>query len=140
MNNNDSKTLEAIRAILATEREKLERRYGSGTNLCGHCIEASDAIVVQLKKLGIPAEAVEGWCVYDDGSFCSDVPWDAHTWVDFKLSDEWYYADITADQFNAGMFPENEFPPIVLCAGLPYGMQYAEPDPKLLEEGRALWT
>lgn len=126
MNNNRCKTLEAIRAILATERKKLEQRYGTEIQLC-NCIEVTDNLAAQIRKLGIPAEVAEGWIVYDEGGFCSDAPWDAHTWVEFRLNDEWYYADITADQYNFGMFPENEFPPIVLCVGLPYGMQYAEP-------------
>ena len=62
----------------------MESEYGTGTDLCGACIEASDLIVERLREKGInSAHYVEGWCLYDDGSWCSDVPYDPHTWVEF---------------------------------------------------------
>lgn len=125
--NNSEKLLESVRSILKFERKALECLYGVGTSLSGKCIEASENIKEMLKALGINAETVEGWCVYDNDDSCSDVPWDPHTWVEFDLNGQRYYADITADQFNYSMGPETQFRSIILCVGLPYGMQYEEP-------------
>ena len=117
-----------IKTILYDVREKMESEYGTGTDLCGACIEASDLIVERLQEKGInSAHYVEGWCLYDDGSWCSDVPYDPHTWVEFVYDGAKYYADVTADQFNYGMSEKNKFAPVILCVGLPHGMQVEEP-------------
>ena len=34
---------------------------------------------------------------------------------------------MTADQFNYGMSAKNKFAPVILCVGLPHGMQVEEP-------------
>ena len=110
--------------VLYTVRTLMERRYGVGTDLTGHCIEASDIIVDMLKVFGCKSvRAVEGWCHYDDEHYCSDRSYDPHTWVELNG----YYLDVTADQFNFGMFKENEFPSVIFQKGLPHGMCYAEP-------------
>lgn len=102
----------------------MERIYGTGTDLAGHCIEASEYIVAILKSLGFAqAKTVEGYCLYDNGDFCSDVPYDPHTWVEL----EGLYLDVTADQFNCGMFRENEFSSILFTKGMPHGITIDEP-------------
>lgn len=117
----DRKLLEKIAKIV---RSLMEAMYGTGTDLCGHCIEASELICEALKTFGASnAKTVEGWCCFDDESYGSDRPWDEHTWV--EIGD--IYVDVTADQFNPGMYKENEFEPIVIRKGLPYCMTREEP-------------
>lgn len=117
--------MKTIEKVALKVREEIEKAYGSGTNLCGKCIEASERIVEELKKVSVEAVTVEGWCVYDDECYGSDHPWDEHTWVEVPEMD--LYIDVTADQFNYGMYSENEFPSVIVRVGLPTGMQYEEP-------------
>lgn len=112
-----------FRYIVQRIREYMEDKYGIGTDLAGQCIEASELIAYILNSFGIQAKTVEGWCLYDDMYYGSDVPYDAHTWVEANG----FYIDVTADQFNPGMGKENEFPGVIFRRGLPYGMQYDEP-------------
>lgn len=120
-----------ILSVAADVRNEMVALYGE--DLAGKCIEASEKIVEVLSnQFGIQAETVEGWCRFDDECYGSDHPWDPHTWVEIpslKL-----YIDVTADQFNYGMYLENEFSKIVVQSGLPYGMQYEEPTWRDYEE------
>lgn len=70
--------LQEVYDIAKSVRAELERKYGKF--LCGRCIEASEKIAERLTQIGIQCELVEGWCVYDDFSGCSDRPYDGHTW------------------------------------------------------------
>lgn len=99
-----------------------------GLDLCGTCIEASDMIVDMLYDIGIKAETVEGWCVYEDDSSCSDRCYDEHTWVEC----EGYYIDVTADQFNSCMF--NKLQEIYVTKEKPMCMVYDKPDYTWLKE------
>lgn len=108
-------------------RKEMENLYGTDTDLCGHCIEGSEKLAARInKETDFYAVTKEGYCSYDDGSFCSDVPYDPHTWVEIPKDN--IYLDVTADQFNYGMYLENEFSPVMICYGLPHGMSYEEPE------------
>ena len=97
-----------------------------GEDLQGMCIEASDRIVERIRDgLGVEAVAVEGWCRFDNEYYGSDRPWDPHTWVEVPSLN--LYIDVTADQFNYGMYKENDFPAVIVHKGLPHGMFYEEP-------------
>ena len=37
------------------------------------------------------------------------------------------YLDVTADQFNTGMYSNHQFKSIMFTHGLPYGIRYEEP-------------
>ena len=116
-----------IKHILKECRAFFEATVGTGTDLCGSCIEASELIVALIKYHGYHnCKTVEGWCSYDDDSSCSDRPYDDHTWVEIENGQ--YYIDITADQFNYAMYEENEYPAILFRKGLPHGMCYEEPE------------
>ena len=113
-----------IRDMLKTVRKYLEDKYGTGTNLTGHCIEASELVILLLKSMNYrDAKAVEGWCSFDDEYYGSDRPYDPHTWVECGK----YYIDVTADQFNPGMWGNHQFKPVIFKVGLPHGMSYTEP-------------
>ena len=112
-----------IKMVVSKVRELMECKYGTDTDLCGRCIEASELIVSNLKLWGIEqCKTVEGWCKFDDASGCSDRPYDPHTWVEMKGG---YYIDVTADQFN--LFMDNPYDSILIRKGLPYGIVYEEP-------------
>lgn len=118
--------LNNLQYIAAEVREKMVGLYGDGTDLCGHCIEASEKIAERIREeLGIEAITVEGWCRFDDDAYGSDRPWDPHTWV--EVPSLGLYVDVTADQFNFGMERKNKFPGVIVQKGLPYGMIYDEP-------------
>ena len=116
---------EMVKDILKAAREYIVGNFGTGTNLCGHCIEASVLIknLLKIAKLG-NAEIIEGWIEYDCKDYGSSRPWDAHTWVKWKN----YILDITADQFNVGMYPENELLEIIMQDTLPHGYRLDEPE------------
>lgn len=120
-----------IDMILKSVRQAMEYKYGTGTDLAGRCIEASELIVDNLRYWGYrDCKTVEGWCKFDDATGCSDRPYDPHTWV--ELNNGKVYIDVTADQFN--LFMDKEFKSIVINKGLPYGMVYNEPVEMLEEE------
>lgn len=113
-----------IYLLACNVRKEFEEKYG--LNLAGHCIEASEIIAARISsQLGLDAVTKEGWCRFDEESYGSDHPWDPHTWVEIPSMN--LYVDVTADQFNYGMYEENQFPAILLHSGLPAGMQYEEP-------------
>lgn len=118
-----------IEMIAHQVRKYFEKDYGVDTDLCGYCIEASEVVSAMLKFAGINSRTVEGWCEFDDEYYGSDRPYDPHTWVeiDVKSSNRPIYVDITADQFNPGMYKENEFKGVTISIGLPHGMTYDEP-------------
>lgn len=121
---NDKYMFYSILNTARAVRNEMVCKYGA--DLAGHCIEASDIIVERLAdKFGLEAVAVEGWCKFDDEYYGSDRPWDPHTWV--EIPSLGLYVDVTADQFNSGMYAENEFDSVIVCKGLPNGMQYEEP-------------
>ena len=129
-----SDPLELVKKVLTTVRKYMEISYGTGTDLAGHCIEASEYIVKILSHFGFKdARTVEGYCLWEDEYYGSDRPYDEHTWVELKGGT--YYADVTADQFNPGMSKSNEYSPIILRKGLPFGMVYEEP-----VEGEDYWV
>lgn len=116
---------DTINHVVKSVREFMVHSYGVGVELAGHCIEASEIIVKVLSYFSIGAKTLEGWCIYDIEDYGSDCPYDAHTWVELTDSDT--YIDVTADQFNFGMFEENNFDGIIIKQGLPHGMVYDEP-------------
>ena len=113
-----------IQEIATQVRKEMVDKYGEGTDLAGHCIEASDRIVDLLTNSDIEAKTVEGWCIYDDDYYGSDRPYDEHTWVELN---DGTYIDVTADQFNDGMYTENELPKIII-GNIPNCMVYNEPE------------
>lgn len=106
-------------------RRIMEEKYGY--LLDGRCIEASEKIAEMLCiKSGVSVILIEGWCRFDNEAYGSDRPWAEHTWVEIPKFN--LYIDVTADQFNFGMYKENEYPDVIVQEGLPYGMQYEEPE------------
>lgn len=101
-------------------RNEIVSKYGED-NLYGKCIEASDKIVEKLKDIGIKASTIEGWCIYDDDSSCSDRGYDEHTWV--ELTDG-TYIDVTATQFEYFMYDDI---PEIIIGEKPEYMIYDEP-------------
>lgn len=119
-----------IKQVAETVREHFVRQYGSGTDLCGYCIEASETLQAILMFMGIHSKTVEGWCEFDDEYYGSDRPYDPHTWLEVPSNNKNgkpLYVDITADQFNPGMYRETKYPGVILNIGLPHGMCYNEP-------------
>lgn len=109
-------------------RESLVKQYGSSTDLCGHCIEASELLRDIFSTMGIPCHTIEGWCEFDDEYYGSDRPYDPHTWLEIpRRGGKSVYVDITADQFNPGMYEETKYDGIIIQFGLPHGMRYDEP-------------
>ena len=124
---------EMVEHIAKAVRNYMEVSYGTGTDLAGHCIEASEYIEKIVKYFGYKdIKSVEGWCLFDSEDYGSDRPYDEHTWI--ELNQGKIYVDVTADQFNPGMYMENQFEPIIINKGLPEGMRYEEP-----EEGVDYW-
>ncbi len=128
-------------------RQFMEDKYGTGLQLAGRCMEASEMLSVALKLLNFSGvQTVEGWCCYDDASNCSCRPYDEHTWVEVAIKGNEdklaqaldrlkrqpntgkLYIDLTADQFNLCMYTENQYPGIIVSKVLPYGMSYEEPE------------
>lgn len=117
--------INTIKRIATMVRGIFEHRYGSGTDLAGHCIEASETLLAIYNALGFRGvKTVEGWCEFDDEYYGSDRPYDPHTWLEF---DNGLYVDITADQFNPGMYEDTKYNKIIVRHGLPHGMSYSEP-------------
>lgn len=115
----------ALLKIAQETRADMVSLYGEA--LQGKCIEASEKIVERVcSELGVEAIIVEGWCQFDDEHYGSDRPWDPHTWVEVPSLN--LYIDVTADQFNYGMYGENDFPPVIVREGLPHGMRYVQPN------------
>ena len=121
-----------IRKIAAKLRTFLERQYGSGTALAGHCIEACCYLETTLNYMGLQGtKQIEGWCLWDDEYYGSDRPFDEHTWLEIGGH---YYLDITADQFNPGFSTENHFKPVEFRVFCPDEMRKTKP-----VEGRDYW-
>ncbi len=119
-------------------RKKFEEKYGSGVNLCGKCIPASDTIVVILQSKGYRAKTVEGYCWYERNlGYCSDAPYGEHTWVQVygltKLNNKVLYVDVTGDQFN--LFLEEGYGlRNVEIGSLPYCMHKGKPSRDFMKE------
>lgn len=95
----------------------------------GTCIEASKQLVQALLEKGIQSWIVEGWCVYDDFSGCSDAPYDAHAWVEVKIGEDIWFVDVTATQFANCI---NKRIPNVIIGKRPRYLQIKEPDEEQL--------
>lgn len=106
----------------------ITNKYGTGTNLCGRCIEAADYLVDCLKLNDINAKTVEGYIIYDIDENCSDRAWDEHTWVEL---DDGTVVDVTVEQFNYQMY--EDYPPI-LIEKEPHGYVYEKPSFTWLDE------
>jgi len=117
-----------IIAVATALRKKLESMYGTGTELAGKCIMASEALCKELTKRGYKCKTVEGWCWYDTCDNITNEPTDAHTWVQVyglsKLGNRVLYVDITGDQFN----PYLDYPLEGVEIGrIPYCMHKGKP-------------
>ena len=123
-----SNTDKSMLLIVHTVRKFMESNYGTGEALQGYCIEASEYIAYLLKTLcKSDVRTVEGWCLYDDASGCSDRPYDEHTFVLWKNANgNTIYLDVTADQFNSYM--DEKFNAIEIRDKLPHGIYYKEPE------------
>lgn len=115
------KIAQRVRRLMVSEHPDNE-------NLCGCCVEASEEIQEMLNKENIESELIEGWCLYDDDSSCTDRCYDEHTWVEACG----YYIDVTADQFNSCMY--KPFPEIIVTKNRPSCMLYEEPLFQWLDE------
>lgn len=120
-------SMSQVESVAKIVRKVFEDRIGTGTDLCGHCIRASELLLGIYVSLGYMGRTVEGWCEFDDEYYGSDRPYDEHTWLELFANNKKLYIDITADQFNPGMYKENEYPAITISMGLPHGMSYSEP-------------
>ena len=117
-----------IKNIAIQLRRIFEATYGTGTDLCGYCIQASEMLAEIFTSMGLECYTVEGWCEFDDEYYGSDRPYDPHTWLEIRTNRRKpIYVDITADQFNPGIYAENEFSGVIINEGLPHGMSYSEP-------------
>lgn len=110
---------ENIRELLENVRQYMESTYSQP--LYGRCIEGSKLIAQGLKKLKIPCKTVEGWCLYDDDSGCSNRPYDEHTWIELL---DGTVLDVTMDQFSHYI---NEPIPRIYYGPLPYFLEYDQP-------------
>lgn len=119
--------MQIIYEIASQTRKELEVKYGN--HLAGRCIEASETICHKLEQYGISCHIVEGWCLYDNFTGCTNYPYDAHTWL--ELDETGIYVDVTATQFIP--FIEDEIPSIIIGKKPAY-MLYNMPDEELLEE------
>ena len=114
-----------IESVAKNVRLEMEAKYGKGVKLAGRCIEASEILQKRLLQRGINSNTVEGWCIYEDKHYGSNRPYDAHTWVEIESCDNRIYVDVTADQFQPGMFHLiNE----IIIGEKPEFMVYDEPD------------
>lgn len=120
-------SMSQVESVAKIVRKVFEDRIGTGTDLCGYCIMASELLLGIYVSLGYMGRTVEGWCEFDDEYYGSDRPYDEHTWLELFVNNKKLYIDITADQFNPGMYKENEYPAITINMGLPHGMSYSEP-------------
>ena len=117
-----------IKQCAKKARDYIVSKYGTDTDLCGKCIEASDYLIDLLSDANIPAKVVEGYIIYDNDENCSDRAWDEHTWV--ELSDR-TVVDVTVEQFNPMM--DVDYPPILIQKN-PHGYVYDKPRFLWLEE------
>ena len=117
-----------VKSCAKTTRDYIVNKYGTETDLCGKCIEASDCLVDLLINNGIKAKTVEGYIVYDIDENCSDRAWDEHTWVEL---DDGTVVDVTVEQFNYQMY--DEYPPILIDKN-PHGYTYDRPSFNWLDE------
>ena len=109
-------------------RNYITNKYGTETDLCGRCIEASDYLVKLLNDKGVKAQTVEGYVVYDIDENCSDRAWDEHTWVELE---DGTVVDVTVEQFNYQMY--EDYPPILIEKD-PHGYVYEKPNFSWLDE------
>lgn len=110
-----------IKQCAKKARDYIVSKYGTETDLCGKCIEASDYLIDLLTDANIPAKVIEGYIIYDNDENCSDRAWDEHTWV--ELSDG-TVVDVTVEQFNPMM--DVDYPPILIEQN-PHGYVYDKP-------------
>lgn len=108
-------------------RRWMEDHYGKGVSLAGHCIEASELLVDLLHILDYNVETLPVYVTYDEDNY-GQTGYDEHMLVKLIALDISFYIDVTADQFNYGMFPEHHYAPITMSVNnLPYGMSVDTP-------------
>mgnify|MGYP005761674477 CR=1 FL=1 len=119
----------AVDVILPIIRKHILKLHN---DTAGNCIEAAEYIAFIFTKLGLKTITEEGYCLYDCEDYGSDHPYDEHTWAFIKEKN--IYLDVTLDQFNYGMYTENEYADIVVEMGLPHGIMREKP-----VEGKDYW-
>ena len=82
-----------IESIAKIVRRVFEDRIGTGTDLCGYCIWASELLLGIYVSLGYMGRTVEGWCEFDDEYYGSDRPYDEHTWLELFVNNKKLYID-----------------------------------------------
>jgi hypothetical protein len=99
-------------SVVRNTRKEIEAKYGSGTDLRGKCIEASELLVKRLKS-DYKVETFEGWVQYGDYGceVSTDTSYEAHTWVKAVIGGEVFHIDVTGDQFNWGLDDEDQLDP-----------------------------
>ena len=121
--------ISAAKHTVQTLRTYMNQTYGPGENLSGHCIEAAELLVRMLRANGVSdARSVDGFCRLDDGSGFANHSWTEIYGPEFETKQsKFWYADITAEQFNDAMNPENQFQEIMLQPSLPATLCYEKP-------------
>lgn len=122
--------VDAARHTVQTLRTYMVENYGHEQELTGKCIEAAELLVKMLRANGVfDARSVSGFCRFEKtGEYAH------HTWTEiyspaFETEPtHFWYADVTAEQFNDMMRPENQYPQTILQPGLPANMYYEKED------------
>ena len=121
----DSNLREKIYEICFNTRKNILKKY---SDVQGKCIEASEMIQEELNKLMVSSKLIEGWCLYDDDSNCTDRCYDEHTWLELE---DGTYIDVTADQFEYCIYDDI---PEIIIGEKPYYMLYDKPKFTWLDE------
>ena len=104
---------EVINQVAHQVRNNILSKYGS---TMGKCIEASDAIVDELKKKGIKSQAIKVYCLYENIEQ-PEICYEEHWLVKFRCDNEIWYLDVTIDQFQWAFY--NQLPQIYCSTKLP---------------------
>ena len=112
-----------IKKIAEQIRNEMVKKYGTGDKLSGHCIEASDLIIEELKKHNISSKSPEGYVLLDDTSGW-EYPYASHVWVEASG----YFIDVTIEQFNDYLkLTDKPFPPICIFKTRPKNVVMKKP-------------
>lgn len=115
-------SFQKIKKICQKTRKEMVEKYGK--NLTGRCIEAAKKIRDELLNEDIAAYTVEGWCEFEQDIGFTNTPFDPHTWTEVLLGSDFYYIDVTVDQFSYAMI--EKIPPIII-GEMPDYMSYVKP-------------